>query len=207
MKTSRTGAGGLSRKILTILVLSAMATLGYAADNSIYIEQSGDNSTITMTQDGSGNKVKGILLNGNAGATTDPAKLTGNAQTVNVEQTGSGNTLSLSVNSTQGGSVTGYTNIGVNLNYQVVGNNNTGLINVNNNGTGTAIGNVIDIQQTGNLNSTTLRMTGTSNQFTATTTGGNSNTITADVNADETTTVINQSGDIVTGKQIGRAHV
>ena len=71
MKKRIKGGGGLSRKLLTILVLSAMTTSGMAADNSIYIDQSGDNSTITMTQDGSGNKVKGILLNGTAGGTTD----------------------------------------------------------------------------------------------------------------------------------------
>ena len=85
------GAGELSRKLLTILVLSAMTTLDMAADNSIYIDQSGDNSTISITQDGSGNKVKGILLNGNAGGITDPAKLRGDAQTINVEQTGANN--------------------------------------------------------------------------------------------------------------------
>jgi len=167
---------------------------GYAADNSIYIDQSGDNSTITMTQDGSGNKVKGILANGTAGGTTDPAKLTGNAQTINVEQIGQGNSLALGANTTQGGSVSGYANVGVHLNYQATGNLNTALININNNGTGTAAGNVVDIQQSGNTNTTTLRMTGTSNQFTVNTTGGNSNTITADVNASNTVTTINHSG-------------
>ena len=44
---------------------------GWAADNNIYVDQAGDNSTITIRQDGSGNKVKGILINGNAGGTTD----------------------------------------------------------------------------------------------------------------------------------------
>ena len=38
---------------------------GWAADNNIYVDQAGDNSTITIRQDGSGNKVKGILINGN----------------------------------------------------------------------------------------------------------------------------------------------
>jgi hypothetical protein len=134
MKNIKTGGGELSRKLLTILVLSAMTTLGYAADNSIYIDQAGDNSTINMTQDGAGNKVKGILANGTAGGNTDPVKLTGDAQTVNITQTGANNVLTLGINSTQGGNVANNTNIGVNLNYQVSGGNNTGFININNNG-------------------------------------------------------------------------
>lgn len=166
---------------------------GYAADNSIYIEQSGDNSTITMTQDGSGNKVKGILINGNAGATTDPAKLIGNAQTVNIGQVGANNVLALGINSTQGGTVSGYSNIGINLNYQVTGGNNTGYINVNNSGTGQASGNVIGITQDGGAFAT-LRMTGTSNQLTVNTAGGAGNRFTGDINANETIATINQTG-------------
>jgi hypothetical protein len=187
------GAGGLSRKLLTILVLSAMTTMGYAADNSIYIDQAGDNSTITMTQDGSGNRVKGILLNGTAGGTTDPAKLVGNAQTINIEQTGSANVLALGVNTTQGGSVAGYSNIGVNLNYQVTGGNNTGYININNTGIGTASGNVVSIIQDGSATAT-LNMTGASNQLTVNTAGGANNIFTGTINADETVASINQTG-------------
>jgi hypothetical protein len=187
------GAGGLSRKLLTILVLSAMTTMGYAADNSIYIDQAGDNSTITMTQDGAGNRIKGILLNGTAGGTTDPAKLVGNAQTINIEQTGSTNVLALGVNTTQGGSVAGYSNIGVNLNYQVTGGNNTGYININNTGIGTASGNVVSIIQDGSATAT-LNMTGASNQLTVNTAGGANNIFTGTINADETVASINQTG-------------
>jgi hypothetical protein len=187
------GVGKLSRKLLTILVLSGMATLGHAADNSIYIDQAGDNSTITMTQDGAGNKVKGILSSGVAGGTTDPAKLTGNAQTVNIEQTGATNVLALGVNSTQGGLVQGYANIGVNLNYQVSGGGNTGYININNNGQGTAIGNVVSIIQSGGGGTATLNMTGTSNQLTVGQSGGANNTFIGTINADETVATVSNT--------------
>jgi hypothetical protein len=187
------GAGGLSRKVLTILVLSAMTTLGQAADNSIYIDQSGDNSTITMTQDGAGNKVKGILLNNTAGGNTDPAKLVGNAQTINIEQTGANNVLALGINSTQGGSVANFSNIGAYLNYQVTGGGNVGYININNNGIGTAIGNVVSIIQDGNATAT-LNMTGTSNQLTVNTAGGNGNIFTGTINADDTVAFVDQTG-------------
>jgi hypothetical protein len=193
MYTRITGAGGLSSKILTVLVLSAMATMSHAADNSIYIDQAGDNSTITITQDGAGNKVKGILLNGTAGGTTDPAKLTGNAQTINIEQTGATNVLAVGVNSTQGGSVSGYANVGVNLNYQVSGGGNTGLININNNGQGTAIGNVVSVVQSGGGATTTLNMTGTSNQLTVGQSGGANNSFTGTINADNTVATVSNT--------------
>jgi len=193
MEYGRTGAGGLSRKLLTILMLSAMTTLGHAADNSIYIDQAGDNSTITMTQDGAGNKVKGILSNGTAGGTTDPAKLTGNAQTINIEQTGATNVLALGINSTQGGSVTGYANIGVNLNYVVSDGGNTGYININNNGLGTASGNVVGITQAGGGATTTLNMTGTSNNLSVLQSGGANNSFTGTINADQTVASISNT--------------
>lgn len=193
METSRTGAGGLSRKLLTILVMSAMVSLGHAADNSIYIDQAGDNSTITVTQDGAGNRVKGILLNNTAGGTTDPAKLTGNAQTINIEQTGANNVLAVGVNSTQGGSVAGFANIGVNLNYQVSGGGNTGYININNNGQGTATGNVVGIVQSGGNATTTLNMTGISNSLSVTQSGGANNAFTGTINANETVTTISNT--------------
>ncbi len=193
MKKRLTGAGKLSSKLLTLMLLG-MAATSYGADNSIYIDQAGDNSTITMTQDGAGNKVKGILTNGTAGGTTDPAKLTGSAQTINVEQTGATNVLSLGVNSTQGGTVSGYANIGVNLNYQVSGGGNTGYININNNGQGTASGNVVSFIQSGGGATTTLNMTGTSNQLTVGTSGGANNTFTGTINADETVATVSQTG-------------
>lgn len=175
-------------------MLAGMSTLGSAADNSIYLDQAGDNSTITVTQDGSGNKVKGILSNGTAGGTTDPAKLTGSAQTINIEQTGATNVLSLGIDSTQGGTVTGYANIGVNLNYQVSNGGNTGYININNNGLGTASGNVVSVIQSGGNANTTLNMTGTSNQLTVGTSGGANNSFTGTINADQTVTTVNQTG-------------
>lgn len=185
------------RKDIRLMAFVASAMFwgsGYAADNSIYIDQSGDNSTITMTQDGSGNKVKGILINGTAGGTTDPAKLTGSAQTVNIEQTGATNVLSLGINSTQGGTVSGYANIGVNLNYQVTGGGNTGYININNNGLGTASGNVVSIVQDGGGASAILNMTGTSNSLGVIQSGGANNSFTGTINADETVTTVSNTG-------------
>ena len=180
-------------KLMAFVASAMFWGSGYAADNSIYIDQSGDNSTITMQQDGAGNRVKGILLNDSAGGTTDPAKLTGNAQTINIEQTGATNVLAIGVNSTQGGTVSGYANVGVDLNYVVSGGGNTGYININNDGTGTAIGNVVGITQAGGGATTTLNMTGTSNSLSVTQSGGANNSFTGTINADETVATVNDT--------------
>ena len=182
------GAGELSRKVLTILVLSAMTTLGYAADNSIYIDQSGDNSTITMTQDGSGNKVKGILTNGTSGASTDPAKLVGNIQTVTINQAGPNNILTLGANST-----VGTNGKGIDINYQVDVGGNVGFINSNNNGQGVSASNLIDIIQLGGNAVATVSMLGNTNSLTVRSSGGGGNSIVANIDADNVTAVVDQT--------------
>ena len=47
-------------KIAVAMLAIVMSVGVYSADNSIYIDQSGSNSTISITQDGYGNVVKGI---------------------------------------------------------------------------------------------------------------------------------------------------
>ena len=56
------------RKMLGAIFLITTLSV-YGADNSIYIDQAGDNSTISITQDGGGNEVYDV----GAGATTTTA--------------------------------------------------------------------------------------------------------------------------------------
>jgi len=93
MKQSLKGAGKLSRKLLTILVLSGMTTLGYAVDNSIYIDQTGSNAVINITQDGAGNTVKGLTN----GSRTEGAMIDANGTNIDIKQIGSGNTVQLGI--------------------------------------------------------------------------------------------------------------
>jgi trimeric autotransporter adhesin len=75
----------------TILIVAMMlASLGVKA-NEVYIEQVGDSSTITVTQDGTGNKV------GDSG-TGNEAFIGGGSNTVTIDQVGSNNTLAMTVN-------------------------------------------------------------------------------------------------------------
>jgi len=187
MKKRMTGVSELSRKLLTVILLSISAT-SWAVDNSIYIDQTGDQSTITMTQDGSGNRVKGILLNGTSGANTDPTKLKGDQQTVTIEQTGATNVLTLGLNTT-----VGTTGKGIQLNYKVDVGGNTAFINSNNNGQGASAGNLIDIIQLGGNAVTNVSMLGNTNSLTVRSSGGGGNTLDATINADNVTAVVDQT--------------
>jgi len=182
-----TGGSGLSRKLLTVMLLSVSA-ISWATDNSIYIDQAGDNSTVTMTQDGAGNRVKGILTNGTAGANTDPSKLVGNVQTITVNQAGPNNVLTLGANST-----VGTNGKGIDINYQVDVGGNIGFINSNNNGLGVSAGNLIDIIQLGGNAVATISMLGNTNSLTVRSSGGGGNSIDAIIDADNVTAVVDQT--------------
>jgi hypothetical protein len=187
METRMKGGSGLSSKLLTVILLSISA-ISWATDNSVYIEQAGDNSTITMTQDGAGNRIKGILTNGTAGANTDPAKLVGNNQTITVNQAGPNNILTLGANST-----VGTNGKGIDINYQVDVGGNIGFINSNNNGIGISAGSLIDIIQLGGNAVSTISMLGNTNSLTVRSSGGGGNSIDAIIDADNVTAVVNQT--------------
>jgi hypothetical protein len=187
MKKSMTGASELSRKVLTVMLLSISAT-SWAVDNSIYIDQAGDNSTITMTQDGAGNKVKGILTNGTAGGNTDPAKLVGSVQTVTINQAGPNNVLTLGANST-----VGTNGKGIDINYSVDVGGNIGFINSNNNGQGISAGNLIDIIQLGGNAVTNVSMLGNTNSLTVRSSGGGGNKLFATIEADNVVATVDQT--------------
>jgi hypothetical protein len=141
-----------------------------------------------MTQDGAGNRVKGILTNGTAGASTDPAKLVGNNQTVTINQAGPNNILTLGANST-----VGTTGKGIDINYQVDVGGNIGFINSNNNGQGVSASNLIDIIQLGGNAVATISMLGNTNSLTVRSSGGGGNSVVANIDADNVTAVVDQT--------------
>lgn len=181
MNKRLTGSGVLSRKLYTILMAAGMLSSGtcWAVDNSIYIDQSGDNANIAITQDGAGNTVKGIVNNAPGVRGVDAATITGDNTQLQINQVGSGNTLSLqSAGSTESGKRN------TTINYSVTGDNAQALIK--NNGAS----NLIDITQSGNNSVLQSRVIGDRNEFTATTSGpGDSviSTITGNDNAQNIT--------------------
>jgi hypothetical protein len=191
MKTSIKGVGKLSRKLLTILVLSGMATLGYAADNSIYIDQAGDFSNITINQDGAGNQVRGLSAV-QSNDPTAPAIIRGNDVLVNINQTGSSNKMNLGIDAQSG------TSGSVNFTYSTVNQGN--VSGSNNNATfqlGTssskASDTVVSVTQLNGGNTANVSMVGSDNQLTATQSGGGA-TLISTVDAAGTRQSITTSG-------------
>jgi hypothetical protein len=177
--SSLKGAGKLSRKLLTILVVAAMPSLGYAVDNSIFIDQSGSNAVVNITQDGAGNTVKGIVNNAPGMRGIDAAILKGDSLMINIDQVGSGNTLSLGVDSS---AMNGYRNPTVNL--STTANNTTAIVNMKG-----GQSNLIDVTQTGNTSSVDARVIDSSRSNITVNSAGT---------GDQITSLISGSGDSLT---------
>jgi hypothetical protein len=95
---------------MTTVSPNAVTALSSATTNRIFIDQSGDNPDVNMTQDGSGNK---------AGSAQRPVYLRGIDQTVVTRQIGASNEINLeAVNNTTG------TGQGVNITIQQLGDSN-----------------------------------------------------------------------------------
>ena len=71
-------------RVIAGIMLALSMTFATAADNSIYIDQAGDNSTIVVTQDGAGNIVRGIQ--GAGTGNTTPAIVRGDGNQVKLGQ-------------------------------------------------------------------------------------------------------------------------
>ena len=165
-----------------------IATNVFAGDNSIYIQQAGDNASVQMVQDGAGNVIQG--LPGAGSGTTNPAVINGNNNTVNLTQTGTGDTISFGVQTTVANGISG----GNTFNYTVTGNNSTALIDSNGDNQGTSASNSITATQTGNNSNFYANVLGTANKLSVTTTGGAYNSVTATQNGSSNQDTINVSG-------------
>jgi len=100
MKKRITGGGGLSRKLLAILMVSGMVSSGAWA-NDVYMEQVGDNSTVSITQTGAGNMINGNI--GGLGNPDDAALIKGDLNDVTINQIGAGNIASIIINNQSNG--------------------------------------------------------------------------------------------------------
>jgi hypothetical protein len=150
MNKSLKGGGELSRKILAILLASGMVSTGAWA-NDVYMEQIGDNSTVSITQTGAGN-----IVNGNVGGTgndTDAALIQGDLNTVTVSQIGASNTLRLQLNNSSNGT-------GATVTATADGSNNDQTISCGSALTSNCNASLISSEITGNSNITTQTLSG-----------------------------------------------
>lgn len=131
--------------------MTAVMLSSGAFANDVYVEQIGDNSTVSIAQTGAGNMVNGNV--GGTGNTDDMALIRGDLNDVTINQIGVSNTLSILLNNESNG--TGATVVA-----SVDGSNNTQEI-----GCGTALSSsfnasIIRSEITGNNNNTVQMLSG-----------------------------------------------
>ena len=150
MKNIIKNSDRMLKKLLIALAVSGLVSAGAWA-NDVYVEQIGDNSTVSITQTGAGN-----LVNGNVdgtGNTDDAALIRGDLNDVTVNQIGSANILSIVLNNESNGT-------GATVVVSADGSNNTQTI-----GCGTALSSscnasIIRSEITGNNNNTVQMLSG-----------------------------------------------
>jgi hypothetical protein len=177
MSKRTTGIGGLSRKLSAILMTVATLSSGVLA-NEIYIEQVGDNSTIAITQDGTGNKV------GDTGVGNE-AFIGGGSNSVTIDQIGSNNTLAMVVN----GAATGVI-------VDVTGSGNESVINCGTTQSAGCSGSTIKQVITGDDNVVTQNLGTGANHYSEINIAGSTNTVThTSTNSGASTVNITATGD------------
>jgi len=165
---------------------NATAALAIATTNRIFIDQSGDNPNVNMTQDGTGNK---------AGSAQRPVYLRGIGQTIVTKQVGVNNDLNLEVVNATTGSV------GATVTIQQIGDSNIvdaacGYGTASTGGTALTGCKSADINWKFTGNSNDLQFRGTGDDLkSAIDVAGNSNVFRIDAIGDKHTQTIKVAGD------------
>lgn len=166
---------------------NAAAALASSSTNRVFIDQSGDNPNVNITQEGSGNK---------QGSSNRPVYLRGIDQTIVTRQIGNNNEINLEVkNATTG------TGQGATVTIQQLGNSNKvdaacGYGNASDGTTALSGCRAADLNWKFSGNSNDLQFRGTGNDITsAIDVSGNSNVFRMDVIGDKHTQTIKVSGD------------
>ena len=171
-----------NKLILTALVI--MSVMTYAADNEIYVEQSGATANLDLEQLGSANIIGG--LNSVAGTLT-PLDLDGTSMTLDINQIGSTNSF---LGDITADNFTGF--------FEFDGSSNGFTIQVDPTNTYGADGSDVNVDVTGSSNTFTLDLA-TSSMSSNTDLdwiiNGDSNTINADIDYDGATNYMDIDGD------------
>jgi hypothetical protein len=138
-------------------LVTAVVTASFSWANDVYVEQVGDGATVTITQDGSSNRV------GTAGS---PAVIKGDANIVTIDQIGSSNALDMIIN---GGAVT--------ATVTTTGSNNIQTINCGTANSATCGSSFIKQEVTGDNNTVTQNLVAASTQHSEILITGDYNTV------------------------------
>jgi hypothetical protein len=161
-------------------VIAAMAWVPTAHANDVYIEQVGSGATITITQDGSSNRV------GDEGT---PSIIKGDANIVTIDQIGSSNTLDMIIN---GAAVTATVTTN--------GSNNTQVINCGTANTASCGSSFIKQQVDGDNNTVTQNLVASATQHSEILITGDENTVTHDTSGSGAhSAIITVTGGIALG--------
>ena len=164
----------MQSKNILIALLCVISSLVYA--NDVYIEQVGDSSTITITQDGSGNKV-GDALNA--------AYIGSGSNVVTIDQIGSNNELNLVVNGAS-------TNVVI----DTTGSGNIQTVNCGTTSSAGCSGSTIKQVVSGDDNTITQNLGAGANHYSEINVIGSSNAIThTSSNTGVTSAIITATGD------------
>jgi hypothetical protein len=144
-------------KTLKSAIVLAVMLWSTAWANELYMEQSGDSSTITITQDGASNEI---------GTQLSPVFIGGGSNTVNIEQIGAGNQLQFTVN----GASTAMT-------IEQHGSNNTGTVTCGTTANASCSGSTIWQLITGDDNVITQTLGAGGNHNSKITVTGDTNTV------------------------------
>jgi hypothetical protein len=179
-------------KLKAIVLIMAVLGLTNVYSNEVYIDQVGDSSTVTIVQDGTGNKV---------GDSATPAFIGGGSNIVNIQQIGGGNELAMVVN----GAAT-------EVIVDTTGGNNIQTISCGTTSTASCSGSTIKQVVAGDSNIITqnlgtganhyseINVTGSTNTITHTSTNTGASTVNVTAIGDTNTIGVTQSG--ITAKTV-----
>lgn len=162
------------KKLITSLLCVTVSSFVYA--NDIYVEQVGDSSTITITQDGSGNTI---------GDSINAAYIGSGSNTVTIDQIGANNELNLVVNGAS-------TDVIV----DTTGSGNIQTINCGTTSSAGCSGSTIKQVVNGDDNTITQNLGAGANHYSEINVVGSTNTIThTSTNSGVTSAIITATGD------------
>ncbi len=164
------------RNNLLAFIMAAMFWGSWAQANELYMEQVGDSSDITITQDGASNRI---------GTANDPIYIGSGSNTVTISQVGASNELDLVVNGSA-------TDVIIDIN----GNNNISTVNCGTTLSAGCSGSFIKQAVTGDDNTITQNLGGGANHNSEITIVGSTNSVThTSTNTGTTSADVTVAGD------------
>ena len=169
----------IKKSLLVMALMTSSFAYAQSTTNSIYIDQVGDGSTITLTQEGQGNQIGDR-------STQTPVNLEGDGQIVTVTMTGNQNTLNGDIKQSDGSSTT----------VTATGDSNKFVFDVGNSAsTGGSTSNITVSGSSNELNFTQGATSSATNLNQTITFTGDLNKYTSTIETNDVTNTVTVSGD------------